>query len=178
MTRRLKSCTQKLTDEHKMFAMQQFACDVKAVDVATKIKDNYGVEITPNRLIHIKNYNKRWSEIYNKLRQQYLAKVGSLVDIPIANKRHRLQVIQTLLEECLVDPELNASKKDKVETALKALKAAKDEVNEASVNREKHNSLLQYVEKQSIVVNPKDERQVIEVKPVGESDEGTKTQSE
>ena len=168
----MSKCTKKLNDEHKMFAMRQLACDVKPGDVANKIKTEYGIDITGNRLVHIKLYNKRWSVLYDKMRAEYLAKVGSLVDIPIANKRHRLQVIQTLLEECMTDPELNASKKDKVETALKALRAAREEVSESGINREKHNSLLQYVNKQEINVNSKPEQiPVVEGEIISESKE-------
>ena len=62
------------------------------------LKDNHNIRMSFANVDQNYRYSKKWLKVIKYLRQRYLKNISR---IPIANKAHRLRVIQQGIDECL-----------------------------------------------------------------------------
>lgn len=87
-----------LTEQMKLFIVHGLACYDTPSQVATAVKDEFGVEVTRQQVARYdaakataKDLSKKLRDIFNATREAFLADVSS---IPIAQQAYRLRVLQ------------------------------------------------------------------------------------
>ncbi len=93
------SKSSKLDDIHKFFVVQKLACYDTPLEVANALKLEFGIEVTPQTMEYYnptrkagKALIKRWADLFEQTRADYLANAQNY--IPIANKTVRLGEMQ------------------------------------------------------------------------------------
>lgn len=91
-----KSRAPKLDDEQRAFLVQRVACYDGPKDAAAALKEEFGVEITPQAVEAYdpnkragRNLSKRWRELFEKTREEFLSHVEK--HVPVANKAVRVK---------------------------------------------------------------------------------------
>ena len=90
-----------LTDDVKAFIVQALACFDTPHQVSDAVKEQFGLTVSrqqceaydPSKKIGAA-LSKKWRELFEETRKQFLAETGS---IPIANQAYRLRVLNRLL---------------------------------------------------------------------------------
>jgi hypothetical protein len=153
----------KLDDEACLEALRSMACGSSNKAVVAMLSQKYKIDITSSRLSALK-CQKKWVEIYDRMRLEYLAQVGDLTRYEVANKGARLERMQELLELAVERGDFD-SFKDKAETVLKILKEARTESESVAVASQKSQSLIQYADKVQIVNKEKEQNKIKNVIP-------------
>jgi len=91
-----------LKDEVKLFAVQALACYDPPIQVIKDIKQEFGLDVTPQQLqaynpatVAGARMSKKHKEIFAETRKAFLEDVSS---IPIAQQSYRLRVLNRLLD--------------------------------------------------------------------------------
>jgi len=134
---------QKLTMEASLFALRAMACDTQIKDVANLVKQKYNIEISAARLSNMKTQAK-WKKHFDNFQMEYLGKCGQSTGIYIADTNNRLKIAQELLEECLHSSTFQ-SDRERIETALKCLKHAKEESTAAEKAQEVRPNIMNFI---------------------------------
>ena len=90
-----------LTDDVKAFIVQALACFDTPHQVSDAVKEQFGLTVSrqqceaydPSKKIGAA-LSKKWRELFEETRKQFLAETGS---IPIENQAYRLRVLNRLL---------------------------------------------------------------------------------
>jgi hypothetical protein len=99
----------------------------KCLEKETGLKINYGV-------IGSIRDSEKWGVVIKQLRKEWLSKVA---EVPIANKRYRLEKYQKILEKCLDD--------DDFKQATTVLRNAKDEMEQHDIKQGSNFYSLTYI---------------------------------
>ena len=88
--------TKKLNDDHRAFLVREFACFSTPMQAADALREEYGIEITPQAAQHYDAASgagsraaKRWHELFDVSRQAFLDDVKARV--PESYKAVRIQ---------------------------------------------------------------------------------------
>ena len=138
----------KLNEEHTLYLLRALACGRPFANIRKEFGEVYGFGVKQWQLARLKQ-SERWEPVYDKMRLEYIAKAGSLMDIPISQKRTRLEVAQSLLERVLSET-YDSKQKSRIETALKVLTYVEKESNDVA-KAVGSGSLLQFVDKQQVI---------------------------
>ena len=86
----------KLEDHHRAFLVAEFACFATPMEAADALREEYGIEITPQSAQHYdatsdagRQAAKKWHELFDVSRQAFLDDV--VARIPEAHKSVRIQ---------------------------------------------------------------------------------------
>ena len=80
----------KLSDEAATYAVQRLACDTKATDITEELRKEFGITISSMRVKALLN-TKKWCNIHEIAREEYLNKIRDFSGIALAVQRKRLQ---------------------------------------------------------------------------------------
>lgn len=124
----------KLTDEVKAFIVQQLACFDTPTQVAGQVKEEFGVEVSP-QLVQAydptkhagKGLSEKWRVEFWKAREAFKSDIDSL---PIASRSYRLRRLQKMADR--------AEQMRNLPLAAQLLEQAAKEVGEAFSNKHKH----------------------------------------
>ena len=157
----------KMTREGALFALKAMACDTQVVTVVKMLQENFGIKVSAGRLSQMK-VQPSWGVYYDEFRHSYLANLGETTGIYIANRKNRLEIAQTLMDQ-IMRSDCDLKTKDKVEACLKVLKQAQGEMKEvtAKVPGSSATNVLQYIRELNI------KQETEEEKTRGEVIEGT-----
>lgn len=166
----------KLTPEAKDFICVQLGCNRKAKDIQNDLKLKYNIDISLARIGQVQ-MSKSGSDIYDVARAAYLKNLNKDVAKFVQHKEKRQLILERLLEEILsTDPaefgnKFSTGLKERCELALKILKQAESEDKERPAGGViPKGSLVQWVDKQQIVMGGNTTGEVIEQKTI---DNGT-----
>ncbi len=88
--------TKKLTDIHRAFLVREFACFASPMQAADALREEYGIEITPQSAQHYDATSgagsraaKKWHDLFDVSRQAFLDEVSER--IPHAHKAVRIK---------------------------------------------------------------------------------------
>jgi len=115
-----------LTDEHKAKIAFLLATYASPADIKRYFDKELGVKINYGAIGSIRD-SEKWGVVVKQLRKEWLSKVA---EVPISNKRYRLEKYQKMLDKSLDD--------DDIKTATTILRNAKDEVENKDM-RQGHN---------------------------------------
>lgn len=120
-----------LTDDVKAFVVQALACFDTPTQVASAVKEEFGLEITRMQVStydphkHMgRNLSKKWREIFEATRKAFLKDQAS---IPIANQNFRLRALDRLYQ--------NAASRGNAALAAQLLEQAAKESGGSFTNR-------------------------------------------
>ncbi len=123
----------KLEKEHQIFVVQQLAIFERPKTVRSRLKENFGIEISLPGIQHYQITSKELSpdlkKIFNSTRKKFLA--NSLL-IPLANKNVRLQKLQNLF-----DKQEDELRQNPVEIRA-TLKQVAEEMGDVYTNKQRH----------------------------------------
>jgi len=98
----------KLEREHQIFIVQQLAMFERPKSVRSRLKDEFGIEITVQAVRHYqitsKELSKELKKVFNATRKKFLKESDT---IPIANKSYRLRKLQNIFEQLEDNPQPN-----------------------------------------------------------------------
>lgn len=88
--------TKKLKDHHRAFLIREFACFATPMEASQALKQEYGLEITPQGAQHYdvtsgagSRAAKKWHELFEVARKAFLEEVSD--SIPLAHKSVRIK---------------------------------------------------------------------------------------
>ena len=88
--------TRKLKDHHRAFLVREFACFATPMEAADALREEYGIEITPQAAQHYaatsgagRQAAKKWHDLFDVSRQAFLDDV--VARIPEAHRSVRIQ---------------------------------------------------------------------------------------
>lgn len=91
-----------LNDAQKLFIVQALACHDTPKQVVEAVKQEFGIDVTPQQLqaynpetVAGKRMSKKLKDIFEATRQRFLADIST---IPIANQAFRLRALNRLYE--------------------------------------------------------------------------------
>jgi len=105
-----------LTDEHKAKIAFLLATYASLADIKRYFDKELGVKVNAGAIASIRD-SEKWGIVVKQLRKEWLSKVA---EVPISNKRYRLEKYQKMLDKSLDN--------DDIKTATSILRNAKDEV--------------------------------------------------
>jgi len=147
LPKRIGKWIKKLEDEHCHFVLRAMASGKTIAETKALLREKFNITVTVGRLSSLKSQAK-WADIYKTYKSQYLKEWGSMIDkndLFIVDRKQRLLIIQELLESCLESKDFK-DEADKISSAIKILKQAKDETDSISGSAEK-DTLSDFVNK-------------------------------
>lgn len=109
----------KLDHEMQIKMCELIARFMSVPEILRKFSTDYNIKIGPDTVKHY-SHSKKWADTIQKFRDNY---VGHIMDIPIAQKRVRLERFEQLYRMALA--------KGSISAAREILKCAKDELEGA-----------------------------------------------
>lgn len=126
----------RLEEKHREFIVDQLACYKTPQEVADLLAEEYGIDVDRSVVqyydptkIAAKNLARKWRDRFAATREGYLRNVA---EVPIANRRYRLDVLQRQLEKAE-----SMGKYGNIALVKDLLEMAAKEVGDVFTNRRK-----------------------------------------